>query len=71
MSPKSNLKKKNLIFLILQIHFLIFSLIGVLWVRNQFKKKFSTKKTSQTLERKAQFFPSPKDKKQPDNNKLK
>lgn len=74
MFPKYNLnkyglKKKNLIFLILHIHFLIFLLIAVLWSRHQFKKKFShTPPNTQTLERKAQFLLPLKDDKKLKNN---
>ena len=63
MLPKYSLKKKsrkNLIFLILQIHFLIFLLISVLWSRNQLKKKFSQTSNPQIVERKATFIPPSK-----------
>ena len=59
MYPKNKLeknKKKGLIFFIVQIHFLVFLLIGVLWVRSQFKEKLSKSSSSKSLERKAQFF---------------
>ena len=47
--------KKDLISLILQIHFLVFCLIVVLWGRSYFKKKLHTP-NQQILERKAQFI---------------
>ena len=58
MLKKYSFKKKNLIFLILRIHVLIFSLIAVLWVRSQFKKKesLSSPPKTQSLERKAKFL---------------
>ena len=59
MLQKYIFKKKKLIFLILRLHVMIFSLIAVLWVRSQFKKKgiVHPPKKSQTWERKAKFIP--------------
>ena len=54
-------KKKNLILLIGQIHFLIFCLIAVLWGQKRLQKKAIPAETP--VERKAQFlFPEPKNK---------
>ena len=49
-------KKKDLIFLILQIHFLVFCLIAVLWGRQKLKKSGLTPVNSTVKERKATFI---------------
>ena len=49
--------KRALFFLILRLHVLVFLLIGVLWSRNQLKKKSLEKAQPKILERKARFIP--------------
>ena len=49
-------KKKDLFFLILQIHFLVFCLVAVLWGRQQLKKKWPLAAKPIAKERKATFI---------------
>ena len=50
--------KKNLIVLILHIHFLIFSLVVVLWGMRRLRERSAQSPAPQVLERKAQFLPA-------------
>lgn len=58
-SNSVNIKKKNLIILIFHIHFLILSLIVVLWGKNKLKQTSSAGSSSQVLERKAHVIIAP------------
>lgn len=60
MLLQKELKKKNkreLLFLVLRLHFLVFLLIGVVWSRSQLKKKSLKPTEPKTLERKARILP--------------
>ena len=52
--PRNN--RRYLVFLIFQIHLLIFFFVLVLWSRSQLEKGFPKTSESQILERKAQFL---------------
>ena len=64
-------KNKSLIFLIIQIHVLIFCLLAVLWGKGLFRKKSFTKQPQATDERKALFIVPAKTPQKPSKAPLK